>query len=216
MNLMRIGIYGSSFDPITYSHLFTAATVAHRKRLDKVIFVPCSSLRHDKKLQTQDHHRLEMLRIALSTSTHKKNRFGEPLFEISTVEMDALPGETYTYDTMVHMRKKYPDDELFFIMGSDLLRGMSNWGNAQKLISQFNFIVMSREGYPSADLIADDPLLRNNDEHFLIMSKGINMGISSTYIRDEIRKGGDPSFLLPDACLQYIYEHGLYQSIVDG
>ncbi|HZG82286.1 MAG TPA: nicotinate (nicotinamide) nucleotide adenylyltransferase, partial [Brevibacillus sp.] len=44
----------------------------------------------------------------------------------------------------------------------------------------------------------------------------INMGISSTYIRDEIRKGGDPSFLLPDACLQYIYEHGLYQSIVDG
>ncbi|MDR7316143.1 nicotinate-nucleotide adenylyltransferase [Brevibacillus nitrificans] len=210
---MRIGIYGSSFDPITYSHLFTAATVARRRRLDKVIFVPCSSLRHDKKLQTDDEHRLNMLKMALETSTHKKNSLGEPLFEISTVEMDALPGETYTYDTMIHLRKKYPNDELYFIMGSDLLAGLSNWGNAEKLVSQFQFIVMSREGYPSADLIAEDPLLRNHDEHFLIMSKGINMGISSTYIRDEIRKGGDPSFLLPDACLQYIYEKGIYREI---
>ncbi|WGV61226.1 nicotinate-nucleotide adenylyltransferase [Brevibacillus brevis] len=208
---MRIGIYGSSFDPITYSHLFTAATVAHRRRLDKVIFVPCSSKRHDKKLQTEDAHRLHMLKLALAGSTHKTNKDGEPLFEISTVEMDALPGETYTYDTMMHMKRKYPNDELFFIMGSDLLEGLSNWGNAEKLVAGFNFIVMSREGYPTADLIADDALLRNHDEHFLIMSKGINMGISSTYIRDEIRKGGDPSFLLPDTCLQYIYENGIYK-----
>lgn len=208
---MRIGIYGSSFDPITYSHLFTASTVAHRKRLDKVIFVPCSSLRHDKKMQTEDVHRLRMLEMALKTSQHKKNRFGEPLFEISTVEMEALPGESYTYDTMTHLRKKYPHDELFFIMGSDLLMGMSSWVNAEKLVTEFQFIVMSREGYSSADLIAEDPLLRNNDEHFLIMSKGINMGISSTYIRDEIRKGGDPSFLLPEVCLQYIYEQGIYR-----
>lgn len=209
---MRIGIYGSSFDPITYSHLFTAATVAHRRRLDKVIFVPCSSKRHDKKLQTEDIHRLRMLELALATCINKTNSKGDPLFEISTVEMNALPGETYTYDTMIHMRKKYPEDELFFIMGSDLLTGMSNWGNAEKLLTQFNFIVMSREGYSTADLIAEDALLRNNDEHFHIMSKGINMGISSTYIRDEIRKGGDPSFLLPDECLKYIYEQGIYRT----
>ena len=209
---MRIGIYGSSFDPITYSHLFTAATVAHRRRLDKVIFVPCSSKRHDKKMQTDDVHRLRMLELALATCKSKTNSKGDPLFEISTVEMDALPGETYTYDTMIHMRKKYPSDELFFIMGSDLLTGMSNWGNAEKLLTEFYFIVMSREGYPTADLIAEDALLRNNDEHFHIMSKGINMGISSTYIRDEIRKGGDPSFLLPEECLKYIYEQGIYRS----
>ena len=209
---MRIGIYGSSFDPITYSHLFTAATVAHRRRLDKVIFVPCSSKRHDKKMQTDDIHRLRMLELALATCKSKTNSKGDPLFEISTVEMDALPGETYTYDTMIHMRKKYPSDELFFIMGSDLLTGMSNWGNAEKLLTEFYFIVMSREGYPTADLIAEDALLRNNDEHFHIMSKGINMGISSTYIRDEIRKGGDPSFLLPEECLKYIYEQGIYRS----
>jgi nicotinate-nucleotide adenylyltransferase len=98
--MRRIGIYGSSFDPITYSHMFTASAVASRKRLDKVFFTPCSSKRRDKILQTDDYHRLKMLELALDTCKNKTNRFGEPLFEISQVEMNALAGETYTYDTM--------------------------------------------------------------------------------------------------------------------
>ncbi|EMT53310.1 nicotinate (nicotinamide) nucleotide adenylyltransferase [Brevibacillus borstelensis] len=208
--MRRIGIYGSSFDPITYSHMFTAAAVASRKRLDKVYFTPCSSMRRDKILQTEDRHRVKMLELALGTCKNKTNRFGEPLFEISLVEMNALPGETYTYDTMEHFRKQFPDDEIFFIMGADLLEGLSRWGNAEKLVKNHKFIVMSREGYHMDDLIAKDPLLRNNDENFLTMSKGISMGISSSYIRGEIRNGGDPSFLLPDLVLDYIYKNQLY------
>ncbi|ATO51467.1 nicotinate (nicotinamide) nucleotide adenylyltransferase [Brevibacillus laterosporus] len=207
---MRYGIYGSSFDPITYSHLFTAAAVAKRKRLDKVFFIPCSSLRRDKILQTEDQHRLNMLQIALETCKNKKNRLGEPLFEISTVEMNALPGETYTYDTMNHFKKLYPQDEIFFIMGADLLEGISTWGNAEKLVKNNKFIVMAREGYHSDDLIAKDPLLRNNDENFRTMSKGISMGISSSYIRGELRNDGEASFLLPEEVLDYIKEHQLY------
>ncbi|CAM5790381.1 MULTISPECIES: nicotinate (nicotinamide) nucleotide adenylyltransferase [Brevibacillus] len=208
--MRRIGIYGSSFDPITYSHMFTAAAVASRKRLDKVYFTPCSSMRRDKILQTEDRHRVKMLELALGACKNKTNRFGEPLFEISLVEMNALPGETYTYDTMEHFRKQFPDDEIFFIMGADLLEGLSRWGNAEKLVKNHKFIVMSREGYHMDDLIAKDPLLRNNDENFLTMSKGISMGISSSYIRGEIRNGGDPSFLLPDLVLDYIYKNQLY------
>jgi nicotinate-nucleotide adenylyltransferase len=99
-------------------------------------------------------------------------------------------------------------------MGADLLEGLSSWGNAEKLVKNHKFIVMSREGYHIDDLIAKDPLLRNNDENFLTMSKGISMGISSSYVRGEIRNGGDPSFLLPDVVLQYIYENGLYKKEV--
>jgi len=190
--------------------MFTAAAVASRKRLDKVYFTPCSSMRRDKILQTEDRHRVKMLELALGTCKNKTNRFGEPLFEISLVEMNALPGETYTYDTMEHFRKQFPDDEIFFIMGADLLEGLSRWGNAEKLVKNHKFIVMSREGYHMDDLIAKDPLLRNNDENFLTMSKGISMGISSSYIRGEIRNGGDPSFLLPDLVLDYIYKNQLY------
>ncbi|MEJ8545053.1 nicotinate (nicotinamide) nucleotide adenylyltransferase [Brevibacillus borstelensis] len=208
--MKRIGIYGSSFDPITYSHMFTAAAVASRKRLDKVFFTPCSSKRRDKILQTNDRHRVKMLELALETCKNKTNRFGEPLFEISLVELNALPGETYTYDTMEYFRKQFPEDEIFFIMGADLLEGLSRWGNAEKLVKNHKFIVMAREGYHMDDLIAKDPLLRNNDENFLTMSKGISMGISSSYIRGEIRNGGDPSFLLPDQVLDYIYKNELY------
>ncbi len=167
-------------------------------------------MRRDKILQTEDRHRVKMLELALGACKNKTNRFGEPLFEISLVEMNALPGETYTYDTMEHFRKQFPDDEIFFIMGADLLEGLSRWGNAEKLVKNHKFIVMSREGYHMDDLIAKDPLLRNNDENFLTMSKGISMGISSSYIRGEIRNGGDPSFLLPDLVLDYIYKNQLY------
>ncbi|QST02644.1 hypothetical protein IMZ31_19030 (plasmid) [Pontibacillus sp. ALD_SL1] len=56
--MVKIGIYGSSFDPITNAHLFTASSVAHRAKLDRVIFLPCSGKRRDKQLQTEDYHRL--------------------------------------------------------------------------------------------------------------------------------------------------------------
>ena len=46
---MKIGIYGSSFDPVTNVHLWTASTVAHRKKLDYVIFLPSSNKRVDKQ-----------------------------------------------------------------------------------------------------------------------------------------------------------------------
>ena len=62
---MKIGIYGSSFDPITNVHFWTASTVAHRAKLDKVIFLPCASNRIDKQLQTEDEHRWNMIQLAI-------------------------------------------------------------------------------------------------------------------------------------------------------
>lgn len=63
--MAKIGIYGSAFDPITNVHLWTASTVAHRCKLDRVIFLPSSSKRKDKKLYTEDHHRWNMIRMAI-------------------------------------------------------------------------------------------------------------------------------------------------------
>ena len=52
--MARIGIYGSSFDPITNVHLWTASTIGRRCRLDKVIFLPCSHKRRDKEKELQN------------------------------------------------------------------------------------------------------------------------------------------------------------------
>src|SRR5690625_7992159 len=62
---MKIGIYGSSFDPITNVHLWTESTVLHRAKLDKVIFLPSAGNRADKLLQTEVDHRFSMIQLAI-------------------------------------------------------------------------------------------------------------------------------------------------------
>ena len=201
---MRIGIYGSAFDPITYAHLWTAKTVANRRKLDKVIFVPSSNARGDKgRRLTDNEHRWNMLQLAI------KNK---PLFEADRVELDTLGCYHYTYYTMEYFKKKYPNDELFFIMGADNLESLSSWKFGEDLIKNNKFIVMARDNYNMLEIIAKDKMLRKYEmEHFDLLHKGLSMEISSSYIRDEISMGGDGEFLLPDVCMDYIKEHKLYQ-----
>lgn len=203
--MARIGIYGSSFDPITDPHLFTANTVAHRCKLDKVIFLPCSSKRQDKKMHVSDEHRLKMVELAIE---------GNDKFEVDDYEMHQHAWEIATYNTMKHFRAKFPDDDVFFIMGADLLLdiGEGKWKKAEELIQENRFIVMARDGIDMLAAISRSPILRNADDGqtFHLIDKGIALEISSTYIREEFKVGGDPRYLLPDAAYHYIKENELY------
>lgn len=201
--MARYGIYGSAFDPVTYAHLWTAKTVATRRKLDKVFFVPSSDEREDKNRQlTSGTHRLAMLHLAVQD---------HPLFEVSDVEVKAEGWEQYTYYTMQHFKQQFPGDELFFIMGADNLASISSWTKGEELIKENKFIVMARQGFNMLEIIAKDPILRNYEmDTFDLLHKGLHMEISSTYIREEFSVGGDPEFLLPDACYRYCIEHNLY------
>ncbi|ACA38344.1 nicotinate-nucleotide adenylyltransferase [Lysinibacillus sphaericus CBAM5] len=203
--MARIGVYGSSFDPITNVHLWTASTVAHRCKLDKVIFLPCSNKRKDKTIKTEDIHRWNMLHLAIA----KDDRF-----VADSYEMDQEGWNIYTYDTMKYFREKNPEDEIHFIMGADLLVdiGAGLWKKGDALVAENKFIVMARHGIDMLSTISRSPILRNNDDgRFHLIDKGLAMEISSTYIREEFAMGGEPRYLLPNACYDYIKEHHLYQ-----
>lgn len=204
---MKIGIYGSSFDPITTVHLWTASTVAHRCKLDKVIFLPCSSQRQDKTMHIADQDRVNMIQLAIAAN--KK-------FELDDYEMKQPAWEIATYMTLKHFREKFPEDEVYFIMGADLLVdiGEGKWKKADELIRENKFIVMARDGINMLSAISKSPILRNADDGhtFHLMDKGLAMEISSSYIRDEFRMGGEPRYLVPDQVYDYIRAHRLYQS----
>ncbi|WP_160031678.1 nicotinate (nicotinamide) nucleotide adenylyltransferase [Paenibacillus sp. An7] len=202
----RVGIYGSSFDPITNVHLWTASTVAHRAKLDKVIFLPCSSNRPDKKMNSSDEHRMNMVNMAIQNN---------PKFEADRYEMEQPGWEISTYLTLKHYREKFPDDEIYFIMGADLLVdiGEGKWKRAEELIQENKFIVMARDGINMLSAISKSPILRNSDDGytFHLIDKGLAMEISSSYIRDELKMGGEPRYLVPDACYDYIKTNHLYE-----
>lgn len=198
---MRIGIYGSSLDPITNGHLWSANTIAEREELDKVIFLPSSGKRCDKEITTSDEHRVAMLTSAIAEN---------PLFDFSTYEMTAMPGNHHSYATMEHFRVIFPDDELFFLMGADLLADLPDWTYGDKLIKNTKFIVIERNNLLMHKIIAGHPLLRKYERNFTLIYKGIVNEISSSYIRDEFKYGRDPRYLLPESVYHYIKERNIY------
>ncbi|MFS0864344.1 nicotinate (nicotinamide) nucleotide adenylyltransferase [Fredinandcohnia sp. 179-A 10B2 NHS] len=204
--MAKIGIYGSSFDPITNVHLWTASTVAHRCKLDKIIFLPCSSKRKDKKMKIEDKHRLKMVELAIEDNEK---------FIVDDYEMNQDAWKISTYETLKHFKKVFSNDDIYFIMGADLLVdiGEGRWDHAEALVRENKFIVMAREGFNMLQAISKSPLLRNNDDGstFHLLDKGLAMEISSTYIREELALGGEPRYLLPEACYRYIKEHLLYK-----
>lgn len=204
--MSKIGVYGSSFDPITNVHLWTASTIAHRCKLDCVIFLPCTNQRLDKQMHISDEHRWNLIRLAIS---------GNDKFVADDYEMKQYAWDIATYYTMEHFKEKYPEDEIYFIMGADLLIdiGEGMWKKSKELVQENKFIVMARNGIDMLAEIAKSPILRNVDDGqtFHLIDKGLAMEISSTYIRDEFQKGGEPRYLLPESCYEYIKIHHLYQ-----
>ncbi|MCG3056351.1 hypothetical protein KZ287_29730, partial [Escherichia coli] len=91
--------------------------------------------------------------------------------------------------------------------GADLLVDIADgkWKMSEELVSENQFIVMARNGIDMLQAISRSPLLRNYDDgRFQLLDKGLAMEISSTYIREEFARGGEPRYLLPDACYDYI------------
>lgn len=204
--MSRIGIYGSSFDPITNVHLWTASTIAHRCKLDRVIFLPSSNQRLDKQMHISDEHRWNLIRLAIH---------GNDKFVADDYEMHQHAWDIATYLTMEYFKEQYPDDEIYFIMGADLLVdiGEEKWEKSKELVQENKFIVMARNGIDMLATIAKSPILRNADDGqtFHLVDKGLAMEISSTYIREEFRYGGEPRYLLPESCYTYIKNNHLYK-----
>lgn len=199
----RFGVFGSACDPITIGHLVTMEMVLDRRGLDGIILVPSSDKRRDKDRDlTPNEHRLAMINLAIQDN---------PKIQVSTVEMEASGWETYTYETMAKLKAQFPDEELYFVMGADNLAGITKWHKGEELIENNKFIVMGREGYDMAEIIARDSFLVKNESRFDCLSKGFSIETSSTLIRSRIRDGLSVRYLVPQAALDYILEHELYK-----
>ncbi|KAA9023814.1 nicotinate-nucleotide adenylyltransferase [Niallia endozanthoxylica] len=199
----RYGVFGSACDPITIGHLVTMEMVIDRRKLDGMILVPSSIKRRDKGRDlTSNEHRLNMARLATADN---------PKIQVNTIEMDAEGWETYTYETMKKLKQEFPNDELLFVMGADNLQDIVSWHKGHELIESNCFIVMGREGYDMADIIAKDSFLIKNEHRFDCLSKGVNIETSSTLIRSRIKDGLSVRYLVPQPALEYALKHRLYQ-----
>ena len=110
---MKIGILGGTFNPIHVGHLILAEEAREKLLLDKIIFVPAATPPHkDISDIAEAQNRFAMLKLASRGNRH---------FCVSDIEIKR-EGRSYTIDTIREFKKLYPNDELYFIIGSDLLK----------------------------------------------------------------------------------------------
>ena len=188
---MKIGILGGTFNPIHIGHLILAEEIREKLKMDRIIFVPAYLPPHkDDGDIAPAWHRFNMIRLAIKAN---KN------FSASDVEIKR-DGRSYTIDTLREFKNIYPNDELYFIIGSDLLKYLDDWKDLREVIKMVKFIVATRPGYPLEKLPS------------YITTVAIRaIDISGYEIRSRIKENKSFRYLVPEAVYNYINNKGLYQ-----
>lgn len=198
----KVGILGGTFDPIHVGHLMTAEAVRDEYHLDKVIFIPAAVPPHKQNQDvTEAMHRYVMTVLATCSN---------PNFEVSDIEMNR-PGPSYTIDTIRELLERFGEDtEFYFITGADAIQEIHTWDRIEELLEMCHFIGASRQGcLPDVNQIkASFGELGKRKIHRLETPE---LEISSTDIRNRIKKGYSIKYIVPTAVEQYIYKQGLYR-----
>ena len=206
-----IGIFGGTFDPIHYGHLRTALELEQTLGLGVVHFVPCASPPHRSPPLTDGWLRLKMVEAAIR---------GEPKFLADDREL-RRPGLSYTIDTLTSFRAELPDAPLCLLLGMDAFLGLPQWHRWRELFDVAHVVVAHRPGWqaPRDGTLGDLLQARGNASPaelgarpagLLHVRPVTQLEISSTDLRDLLRAGRDPKFLVPDAVRQIILETECY------
>lgn len=174
---MRIGIFGGTFNPPHNGHKKLAGELPGRLSLDLLIIIPTHIPPHKgASLLASDRDRLNMCRLC----------FEDEHTVVSDIELKR-EGKSYTVDTIAEIKKLYPDDEIYFLMGSDMLLSFHSWREPEKILETANICAVSRHSGETKKL---EEYIRN---HFAACKEKFTVidfepvDISSTEIREGLR-----------------------------
>lgn len=197
---MRIGIFGGAFNPVHNGHLNIADAFYEALSLDKLLFIPTAKPPHKSDaglLSGED--RVNMLRLAVEKKP----------YEISTIEFERND-KSYTYDTLIELKKLYPDSEFFLIIGADQIIHFDKWYRYEDILGMVTLCTSARENEEEKQLIIESAKRLGIKDCFYMSDRAV-IRVSSSEIRDKIKHGSDVSALLPKKVFDYISEKGLYR-----
>jgi nicotinate-nucleotide adenylyltransferase len=201
VEMKKAGIMGGTFNPIHIGHLIAAQEVLERLELDYIIFLPAGNPPHKAESDViEANHRYEMVKLAVE----KNNRF-----YISDIEIKR-EGKTYTYDTLIELKKFYYDVEFSFLLGYDTLRDMDTWKRVDEVFKLTSFVVVNRGNLPE-DMNEEINKKKTYYDAKISVVSIPEIDISSTEIRDRISKGRNVQYLVPEKVNDYILTQGLYR-----
>jgi len=189
---MKIGLFFGSFNPIHIGHKVIASYLVDFTDLDRVMFVvsPQNPLKQKISLLDQ-YHRLQIIRSEIEDNSK---------LEVSDIEFD-MPKPSYTIDTLVRLKEKYPENDYSIIMGSDNLQNFHKWKNYEQILEDYSIYVYPRPGYE----------ISGSHKNIHLIEGVPQMEISSSFIRKSIKEGKDISYLMPEKAWIYTDEMNFYR-----
>lgn len=205
---MKIGIFGGTFDPIHLGHLQMARLAYHIFLLDRMFFIP-SGDSYMKTNVTNAYDRFQMVKLALED---------EDNFDVDDMEI-MRKGPSYSYRTIEEYSKRYPNDEICFLLGEDSLRNIHLWKNAEIIFSKATILAAGRKEHSDLDSFYHDSVniqdviqQLENDYQAKIQYFQYDNPVSSSVIRQSIREKNSVNRWLPDKVADYITDKSLYLS----
>jgi len=213
----KIGLFGGTFDPIHCGHVKAAENAQNIFLFDRILFIPSYIPPHKESVDVASAgHRLKMVELALSSFDR---------FLPSSVEIDAK-GTSYSIVTLNRIKELFPQTEIFFLLGIDAFLEIDTWKDYEDVLVQCSFIVMSRPGFRLND--AKEILTEKYNQRMVEISGPIDrqdagfffhkiyilsidtLDISSSEVREKVRKNRSIKDLVPENVENYIKERHLY------
>ena len=220
---MRIGLFGGTFNPIHFGHLRVAVEVKEDFELNELFLIPAALPPHKMPGEVVDAaDRLRMLKRAIENT---------PGLKLSDVELKRA-GPSYTIDTVNFFKDGLSEDsQIFLIMGMDAFLEIDTWKSYDELLTQISFIVINRPNVTSDqsvhgwEIMEDYLKSKISSEYIFSSSQSCYMrpekqpiyvcevtilDISSTKIRELIKRGRSIEYLVPQKVADFINSKGLY------
>lgn len=192
---MKIAILGGTFDPPHLGHLILADTVLKELNYDKVLFIP-SKIPPHKNIsgEVSNEDRLNMLKLSIEDD----KRFSFDDYELKN------EGISYSIKTLNYLYQNYDiEGKIALIIGADLIKNFHKWKEPEKISELTNIVAVNRE--------ENDNLDKENIEKYnikIIIAPRID--ISSTLIRERIKKNKAFRYFLNNKVYNYIISNKLY------
>ena len=194
---MKIGIYSGSFNPVHEGHIALCDYLVQEGVVDEVWLIrsPLNPLKVNAASSlAPDEDRQKMLELAIA---------GHRGLRVCCIE-DSLPKPNYTVNTLQALKRLFPGEEFYLIVGMDNWLIFDRWRAYDTILTDFHLIVYPRPGYEKAEV----ETLRDFTDRVRFVNAPL-YDISSTEIREAIAKGEEPQ-LMDEKVLTYIKEHTLY------
>ena len=201
--MSKIGIFGGTFNPIHLGHIRLGQLVLEEIKLDKIMYIPDNTPPHksDKDLACGED-RLNMIDISLKDHVD---------MESSDIELKR-EGKSYSFETLLELKKLYPNDELYLITGADMFLTLDKWREPETIFKTANIIGVPRvnSDFEKMEEYVENVIKPMGAKVFML-SQTVFDTASSTYVRENIDDYQKIKDMITREVYRYITEKGLYR-----